>query len=1163
MSNKTKNLKKTLSLYWVKPMTLQASRVSAFLVALFLLLAVSIRADTTVTITNPIPLIFGGAGVTGVYPGYTNSQVAFTLAGDTNVVSLYVNVVGNPVGVTAGFVTNANPNSAANINAVINTTNSLNAYLSVSVVSASKGNYPLEIIASNNFNGLMVTNSSTLLVLPNVFTAGSSPADTNWSTAANWSAGAPVEGDSVRFQYTNNAATNAYFNTSIVLNSLELMPKVSALTVTNYFASGVTVAVNGTNGFWAGVDANTIGTLNNFLFNFSLIGAGALVVTNSEAPFSMYSHIWNNNVGAKQDLSGLDNLYVDVKRFGLGDGFLIYPKITGNQPAEMGLYLLAKTNFIRATYVGDYSGERLMTNSIMFFNSAGNATGTGNPYVYLGISNGIYADSISAFSQASGVDTAVVKFNPAFTNGYAPVAVFRGTNGGRMSYFGAGVESGSVAGSRTRGQGFDFAGGKLDMQVDKIELARVSTNRNDNYAQGYLKFYYGNVNANSIKIGYKPTTAFVPAIPPGLRGELWVGGAGSNAVLTVNGTLGFTVQNYLTTAQNTYGRLVIGNGGIVYANTIECGYGSSSYITVQTNGQLFVSNTLASAAAPMPTLTVNNGGKLNLSPTVGTTNAFVTNLTDSAGAKINILSLSGFSPTVPATNVLIHYENATGAGSHPISIGTIPAGYNNVSIYDNAADKNIELRIATNTPATLIWKGYVNNVWDRSTPNWFNPVNNSQVAFFNSDTVVFAETNSPLFKTISITEEVIPAGIYMSNTASAYAFEGAGSIGGCPMTKEGTASFTNSANNGAVVQFKGGALYGAGTLGGLTLYTNTAMNYGGSVTAGLTINDGGLATLLSGGFLNGQLSVSGGAVFTNQGTVQGGSMTISSNGLVINALGGVLANVGNNATISGTLVNIGNIGAENQANTITVNGTFKDMGLGSIYLTTLTFNSGSTFLPGGDGIGSTEIKSALTGSSYPGRLTLLTGSTTLVKVDLANPQTNTLVLAQFTDFGGNTAVKSYDGGTVLMTNINSGAGSFALNQIFRVFTGPSGSDIGNEGLNTTNRYPIVIPIIPAVNTKWGLTSLRDTSPNGILNIAGYPTTGTNITSTTYQDGTNMVTHLQWPADYIGWRLLQQTNSLTVGLYTNWTTVPGSAQTNDISITNSMQIDTSFYKMVYP
>ncbi|HEX9048076.1 MAG TPA: hypothetical protein VF988_13710, partial [Verrucomicrobiae bacterium] len=39
----------------------------------------------------------------------------------------------------------------------------------------------------------------------------------------------------------------------------------------------------------------------------------------------------------------------------------------------------------------------------------------------------------------------------------------------------------------------------------------------------------------------------------------------------------------------------------------------------------------------------------------------------------------------------------------------------------------------------------------------------------------------------------------------------------------------------------------------------------------------------------------------------------------------------------------------------------------------------------------------------------------------------------------------------------------------------------------------------------------------------------------------------WPTDHLGWLLQVQTNSLAVGLSTNWSTVPGSASTNQMLV----------------
>lgn len=1152
------------------------------------LVAVSANAQTTVAITNPIPVIFGGAGITGVYPGYTNQLVAFTLEGGTDPVDLSVNVVGAPAGVTAGLVArHLSPNTPANISAVLQTTITTNVYLSVSMVNAPKGNYPLEIIASNTVTAVTFTNSTTLLVSPVVFTALNTSTDTNWSTAANWSAGAPVAGDSVKFQYTNAiSATNAFFDTSIVLDSLTLLPQANNYRATNYFAPGVTVAVNGSNGFWAGPDVYTgIGVYN---FHLTLVGAGAaLVVTNPAAPFSIFSHTYQNSVGSTHNLSALDNLYVDVKRVGIGDGFLIYPKLQGSQPAEMGVYFLAKTNFIRASYVGDYTGAgTLMTNSIMFMNSAGNASGTGNPFVNMGISNLFYADSISVFSHQSGVDAAVMRFNPAFTNGNNAVAVFRGTNGGRMAWLGIGVESGgSGYTGRTRASGLNTTGGRLDLLVDTLVLSQNQTNRNGNYTRGDLVYPNGIVEANIARLGYQaPNGGFTPVNATGVRATLTVGGLGaigSNAVMNVSGPMSMMEGLFTETAAgSSYVRVNVNNGGKLNVNNITWGTNvltgvpnpaAGSFVSVAPGGQLTLTNTICSPAVPLPVLSVSNGAALNLHVTLGVTNAFVGNLIDATGAKINILSLTGFSPTVPATNALISYVTA---GTHNISIGTYPSGYNNVTIFDNIVDKVIELRVQTNAPAVLRWKGYVNNVWDHTTANWQNTNSLAQVAFFDADSVIFDDA-AGVPKVISIADSVIPnssgVGIYMTNSTSAYAFEngGIGQIGTCSFVKDGSANFTNNVTGTETITFNGGVLLGSGGFGGVTIASTAAFNYAGAAAGAFVTAGSGFFNV--GAVANGAFTIQGGAAVTNYGTVQGGALTINSNALLVNATGGWLKSIGSSGAINvaagGTLVNVGDIGRDPindgfQANTLTVSGTFKDMGVGNIYLTTATMNGGSTFLPGGDGIGTTHIRS-VGGAGFPGRLTMLGGSTNLILVDFANPQTNTVVIASYTDFGGNTAVKSYDGCTVLFSNINTGAGVFALSQAFRPFTGPGGSDIGNEGLNTTNRYPIVSPFIPLANSKWDLSQVRDTSPNGTFVIASFPTTGTNVVSSFYKDGGNIVTYLQWPSEYIGWKIQQQTNELSAGLKTNWVTITTSSATNELYITNDAAIPATFFRMTYP
>jgi hypothetical protein len=55
----------------------------------------------------------------------------------------------------------------------------------------------------------------------------------------------------------------------------------------------------------------------------------------------------------------------------------------------------------------------------------------------------------------------------------------------------------------------------------------------------------------------------------------------------------------------------------------------------------------------------------------------------------------------------------------------------------------------------------------------------------------------------------------------------------------------------------------------------------------------------------------------------------------------------------------------------------------------------------------------------------------------------------------------------------------------------------------------------------------------------------------------------WPANYMGWSLEFQTNSLVTGLGTNWVIVAGSSTTNQITIPINSSNGCAFFQLVYP
>ena len=57
--------------------------------------------------------------------------------------------------------------------------------------------------------------------------------------------------------------------------------------------------------------------------------------------------------------------------------------------------------------------------------------------------------------------------------------------------------------------------------------------------------------------------------------------------------------------------------------------------------------------------------------------------------------------------------------------------------------------------------------------------------------------------------------------------------------------------------------------------------------------------------------------------------------------------------------------------------------------------------------------------------------------------------------------------------------------------------------------------------------------------------------------------LNWPIDHTGWRLEAQTNSSSLGLGTNWTTIASSMSTNTLQIPINATNPSVFFRLVYP
>jgi hypothetical protein len=109
---------------------------------------------------------------------------------------------------------------------------------------------------------------------------------------------------------------------------------------------------------------------------------------------------------------------------------------------------------------------------------------------------------------------------------------------------------------------------------------------------------------------------------------------------------------------------------------------------------------------------------------------------------------------------------------------------------------------------------------------------------------------------------------------------------------------------------------------------------------------------------------------------------------------------------------------------------------------------------------------------------------------------------------------------------------------------------------------LVLPNVQATNAYYlvatNIYGSISSSPV-IVNVIGINANPTNILSSF----TNEQLTLSWPADHKGWQLQAQTNSLSVGLSTNWVNVAGTTGTNQVVIPISLTNGTVFYRLALP
>jgi hypothetical protein len=1117
------------------------------------------KAQSTLLATNQN--IYVGANFSGIY---TNNQLRASLSG-TGGGDVILSVSGAPAGATILFSTNGYV-STANPLTITNSWNPI--WYSVAVTNVAAGVYPLTI----SLSGAATASATVNLIVGDRWVNTTPAGNVSWANAANWSkAAAPGLGDAVIFQDAGN--TN-FVDTSYTIDSLTFLPVQNGTNQNMLIAPGATLSVVGTNGFAANVDSVTA---NNKTYTLNIFGPGAkLIVTNESADFTINGDNTGGS-GTTVTMTNLDTFSATVNRFGLGDWVMAKQ---GGVGANFVAVSFAKTNLITATAVGDYD----LTNSFPKFSIS--LLQNGDPFnngsatsLNLGISNAIQAESLGLALNRAGGNPNNLRFNPVFTNvavALMPYASFRNTNGGRMNLVGVGIDSGtSGPGSNARGV-LNFTGGIIDMLVDTMWLGRdrnsLTATNTGAVALGVLTFTAGKVDVNTLLAGYQAYTNNSSA-----QGQINVGGSTTtNATLSVNSNLvlGVYAGDFGTgsAAALSSGQITILTNGIVRANQITVGQvpgvQSANRITIQAGGTLDVTNTIGNATITLPSM-INNGGTNVIHMNGANTLIYCSNVTALAGAKISIASVDNQILGTPIP--VIHFTNSTTPNNFGWS-GVAPAGLN---VVIGASANSVLVTLNVGAPKSVRWVGNFNNVWDTSTKNWIDTATGLSTNFNIGDQVVFDDTATQF--SIDVQGDILASqagtGLAMTNDTHPYTFTTTGSgrlLGGASFVKQGVGSLTvdlytematalsqGSLTNtvlgtiGAVAAAANTTFANAGTVLGNVSSSSIAVNTG-NIVGGLTAKTSSFVTNAVGGTVGNGLGTENGSFLYNAGTfTRIGTATVVSNATFINT--GTIANGGNNA------------------GSLAVSGTFEDMGVaaGSVLnLSTLTINSGGTFIPGGDGIGTTTVTSD--GTGFDGRVQFLTGSTNIFKVDVNATQKSTLVTSGYISWGPNQNTLIQNGGYLVLMNVGSTA--YAPGQSFQLVQNNFGGAPFDAGLNTTNSLSNIIPPTPGSGMAWELSQLIH---GGLISIKSIPTVGTNISfavtpsitvSTNVPPITNnvLLTHLSWPPEYTGWKLQTLVNGPTNGIEsTNWQYVAIAQFTNDITFTNSLTPGNVFYRMISP
>lgn len=1196
----------------------------SMLLAVSCLTTVTARAQTTI---KPFQVrVEATTGFTGtilltnnVLRVATNGASAIDGAAVANWIigDVFPTITGAPSGVTASLV-DASSVQVTDIPIVISTNStSKTTNLVVKLVFDGSQVGGISTLAMN-LNGALTNGYFPLVLEIGRIWNGSANAAANgagnWSDASKWSGGsAPGAADSVVFldagAQTNSLLagtsflTNSVVNVSTTISSLRFgMTNLLGTPATNfhnlYINDNVNLAIKGPGGFSMLRDYTYITTATGTKTTVTIYGTnGTLIQTNENSNFALLIDGQGSIPNSILDMSGLGNLRLNVNEVAIGD-ILAYPNyphfITNlytpgttfgsSRPSKcLPNWKMAMTNIVRAVFVDTNNYNNSLSRSYAMEIGRNETTGgsSGNYGVSMGFTNSFLLDGlcVGGYASLGGV------LNFTTSNSFA---LFRNTNGGRMSVMAFGDAAGSSAtlalGNNTKcgnaGLGVDFTRSTVDVLVDRLYMSMDrGYTTGGGVCQSSMGMSAGIFDVNSAFLGYQSSGN--QTNQNSCNASLTVS---NTAIFRVNGTLamGYTTATIgdASTPGATKGSITIGPGGTLTASNITVGgttkASAGNAISMIGNATLVVSNRLADALpnGALGSLAFsggNNAIKVFINGANPGAKIYVTNFTASGtGNKLVIGGVTGL--TYPADVVILQGAGVPAVLAASFDAGVVmPAGSGLSGSLSTSGTNSINVHIINRAPNNLTWRGPVGSGtadWDYTTKNWLN-TNGVMTNYDNPDIISF-DGAAGYATNINLAGDpgtpLTPNVINMTNGAVTYTFLNGGNqiSGGPSLNKFGSGKIQIDGNTTVSVQLNQGGFTGAGSIGNANVASGAVMNFAGTMSGSLA--SAGVATVA--GTVAGTLTVQNGGVVTNSGTVNN-PVTVLSGGFLYNS--GTMNNLGVGSAgapqvASGaTFVNDGILGGISSGSVLYVSGVFQDLGdpADNMTLQSVTIGNSGTFIPGGDGIGLSTINSDGTGT-FPGAALLVQGSTTVLKVSVAG-MSNTVVRVNDLSFGASSGQRSQNGATLLITN-TSGA-PFAAGQSFHFFDNVnSPGTVPYSTGSSTNTYPVITPSAPGSGLVWDLSQLW---VNGNIGIAGVNSGPTLTNSFSILGGTNIVSQFDWDASYLGWRLQSQVNPLSIGLSSNWGNVTDGTTNGpswvkiSYTITNTISTNAVFYRLTFP